>query len=126
MPRYVNFHNHRGLSFHEFALPGRPASHACVRLLERDAQWLFEWGESWTLDERGWTVLDRGTPVLILVCYDFTAPPPWRSLEWLARALSFRRIHRLLLTSASDCVCAASRPRRFEGDGPAPQFRIHR
>lgn len=87
MPWYFNVHNDRGLSFHEFALPGRPASHACIRLLERDAQWLFEWGETWTLDDRGWTVLDPGMPVLILGCYDFAAPPPWRSLEFLAKGV---------------------------------------
>jgi hypothetical protein len=84
MEWYYNFENRRGLSFHQYALPGRPASHACVRLLERDARWIYEWGESWTLDARGWTVLDRGTPVLILGCYDFGASPPWRSLSWLA------------------------------------------
>lgn len=84
MPWYFNFHNERGLSFHEYSLPGRPASHACVRLLERDARWLFEWGDGWTLDDRGWIVLDPGTPVLILGCYDFSAAPPWRSVAWLA------------------------------------------
>lgn len=87
MPLYFNFHNDRGLAFHQFTLPGHPASHACVRLLERDARWLYDWGEGWVLDERGWTVLVPGTPVLILGSYDFGAPPPWRSLEWLARGV---------------------------------------
>ncbi len=87
LPWYFNFHNDRGIAFHQFTLPGRPASHACVRLLERDAQWLYEWGEGWVLDERGWTVLDPGTPVFILQQYDFGAPPSWRSLEWLARGV---------------------------------------
>ena len=36
-----NFHNLRGLAFHEYSLLGRPASPACVRLLERDAMWLY-------------------------------------------------------------------------------------
>lgn len=84
LPWYFNFHNQRGLAFHQFTLPGRPASHACVRLLERDARWLHNWGEGWVLDDRGWNVLHPGTPVLILGQYDFGAPPPWRSLEWLA------------------------------------------
>ena len=88
MEWYFNFENERGLSFHQYTLPGRPASHACVRLLERDAKWLFEWGETWTLDERGRTVLDPGTPVLIVGCYDFAAPPPWRSPQWLATGIS--------------------------------------
>ena len=88
MPWYFNFHNDRGLAFHQYALPGRPASHACIRLLERDAKWLFEWGESWILDERGWEVLDPGTPVWIFGEYDFDAAPPWRSLAWLATGIT--------------------------------------
>ena len=82
MPWYFNFHNESGLAFHQYALPGRPASHACIRLLERDAIWLFEWGESWILDERGWEVLDSRTPVWIFGEYDFDAPPPWRWRGW--------------------------------------------
>ena len=34
---YFNFGNREGLAFHEYALPGEPASHGYVRLLERDA-----------------------------------------------------------------------------------------
>jgi hypothetical protein len=87
LPWYYNFENRRGLSFHQYGLPGRPASHACVRLLERDARWLFEWGEGWTLDARGWEVLDQGTPVLILGCYGFRTPPPWRSETFLREGI---------------------------------------
>jgi lipoprotein-anchoring transpeptidase ErfK/SrfK len=87
MPWYFNFHNERGLALHEYVLPGRPASHACIRLLERDATWLFDWGQGWVLDERGWEVLDPGTPVWVIGQYDFDAPPPWRSLEWLSRGV---------------------------------------
>jgi hypothetical protein len=78
---YWNFHNERGLAFHEYALPGYPASHACVRLLARDARWLYDWGEGWTLDARGWDVLEHGTPVLIIGTYDFDAPPPWQAVD---------------------------------------------
>ena len=85
---YFNFQNDRGLAFHEYALPGRPASHACVRLLARDAKWLFDWGEGWVLDERCWEVIDPGTPVWIVGQYDFGAPPPWRSLNWLGEGIT--------------------------------------
>lgn len=81
---YYNFHNGRGLAFHQLELPGRPASHACVRLLERDARWIYDWGEGWVLDERRWNVVTPGTPVLILGEYDFASPPPWLSLDGLA------------------------------------------
>jgi hypothetical protein len=87
MPWYFNFHNRLGLSLHEYSLPGYPASHACVRLLKRDAQWLYGWGEGWELDAKGWNVVKQGTPVLIVGNYDFDAPPPWRSLHWLARGI---------------------------------------
>jgi len=73
---YFNFVNERGVSFHLFDLPGYPASHACVRLLLRDAQWLYDWGEQWTLDERR-QLAAPGTPVFILGVYPFGAPPAW-------------------------------------------------
>jgi hypothetical protein len=77
MEWYFNFHNRRGLALHKYALPGRPASHACVRLLERDARWIFEWGEGWELDESRQQVVQPGTPLWILGKYDFDSPPPW-------------------------------------------------
>jgi hypothetical protein len=84
---YFNFGNRDGLAFHEYALPGMPASHGCIRLLQRDAEWLFNWGDQWTLDATGARVLRPGTPVLLLGSYDFTAPPPWRSLDWLMQTV---------------------------------------
>ena len=87
MEWYFNFENDLGLSFHQYALPGHPASHACVRLLGRDAEWLYQWGEEWQLDAGGRSVQRPGTPVLIVDKYDFRSPPPWRSLEWLARGI---------------------------------------
>lgn len=37
---YFNFGSREGLAFHAYSLPGSPASHGCIRLLDRDAQWL--------------------------------------------------------------------------------------
>ena len=82
---YFNFGNREGLALHAYALPGYPASHGCIRLLERDAQWLFEWGQPWLLDASATQVLKQGTPVLIVGNYDFDAAPPWRSLTWLSQ-----------------------------------------
>jgi len=42
MPYAVNF-SHKGLFFHEQALPGKPSSHGCIRLLRADAKKLFYW-----------------------------------------------------------------------------------
>jgi hypothetical protein len=81
MTWYFNFDNALGLSLHQYALPGRPASHACIRLLERDAVWLFDWGDQWKLDPQRHAVVEVGTPLLVVGNYDFKAPPPWRSLH---------------------------------------------
>ncbi len=58
------------------ALPGRPASHACVRLLERDARWIHDWGDGWRLDEDGRSLQAPGTPLWIVGDYDFDSPHP--------------------------------------------------
>jgi hypothetical protein len=83
---YFNFAARRGLAFHEYSLPGRPASHGCIRLLQRDARWLYAWGEGWTRDDTT-RVVKRGTPVYIIGEYDFGSPPPWRSPEWLSHPI---------------------------------------
>ena len=79
---YFNFGSREGLAFHEYTLPGLPVSHGCIRLLSRDARWLFDWGEPWSSAGRS-----DGTPVLIIGAYDFEAPPPWRSPAWLLQPL---------------------------------------
>ena len=85
---YWNFHSTRGLAFHEYSLPGYPASRSCIRLLPRDARWLYDWGEGWQLDAQDASVRQPGTPVRIIGTYDFDAPPPWRSPGHLAAGLS--------------------------------------
>jgi len=79
---YFNFVNERGVSFHEFELPGRPASHACVRLLNRDAKWIYDWGESWVLAEDKHHVEKEGSAVFVMGTYNFKQPPPWLALDW--------------------------------------------
>jgi hypothetical protein len=87
MTWYFNFANVEGLAFHAYALPGYPASHACIRLLRRDAEWLYGWGSGWTLNPAATEVVAPGTPVLIAGAYDFNAPPPWRAAAWLAQTV---------------------------------------
>jgi hypothetical protein len=53
-------------------------------LIERDARWLYHWGESWRIDDTGRRVLDHGTPVIIVERFDFSARPPWRIPSALA------------------------------------------
>jgi hypothetical protein len=77
---YINFESRGGCSFHVFDLPGRPASHSCVRLLEPDAEWIYHWADQWLLTADEATVLRNGTPVVIFGAYDVEAPPPWKLL----------------------------------------------
>ncbi len=86
LPWVLNFGLHRGLDLHAYDLPGRPASHACVRLLDRDAEWLYGWADQWRLGRKG-KVDEPGTPIFVVGGYDYGAPPPWRSPEWLARGI---------------------------------------
>ena len=83
LPWYFNFQNKRGHSFHQYELPGRPASHGCVRLLKRDATWIYDWGEQWELGPRGWRIRKQGTPVLIVGEYDHDRPALWRTASYL-------------------------------------------
>lgn len=85
---YFNFDNRQGLSLHEYELPGYPASHACVRLLARDARWLFDWGEGWQLATDKQTVTQPGTPLLIVGGYAFGEPAPWRIPERLQERIA--------------------------------------
>lgn len=115
MPWYFNFENRRGLALHAYTLPGRPASHACIRMLDDDARWLYGWGEQWTLGAGGGTIDRPGTPVLIHDVYDYDAPPPWRSAERLAvgatlpAALPFLVPHALGATLRTSATSGAAR-----------------
>lgn len=76
---YVNFIALKGVAFHEYELPGRPASHGCVRLLEADARWVFQWADQW-VPGRGQSVKEYGTPVLVMGEYAYHAAAPWARL----------------------------------------------
>jgi len=80
LPWLWNFENQRGVSFHQFDLPGFPASHACVRLLEEDARWIYDWAEPWILSDDRRSIIAYGTPVVVFGDYAYEAPPPWKRL----------------------------------------------
>lgn len=87
MPWFFNFCNKIGLGLHQYTLPGRPASHGCVRLLLPDAKWLFYWGQGWALASDG-QVLANGTPVLIVGGYDYEGDRPWLQPDWWVRGVT--------------------------------------
>ncbi|HET9251443.1 MAG TPA: L,D-transpeptidase [Candidatus Eisenbacteria bacterium] len=73
MPWTVNIDDRVGTALHQYSLPGRPASHCCIRLLESDARWIYDWIRTSAPGR-------RGTPVVLFGEYRFELPPPWRSL----------------------------------------------
>ena len=79
---YFNIVSATGIAFHEYDLPGRPASHGCVRLLEDDARWLFGWADQWELSPRTGArrPVTYGTPVVVMGEYAYGHPVPWFSL----------------------------------------------
>jgi len=43
-----NFHAARGIHIHQYSMPtGGPASHGCVRLIDADAKWIYDWADPW-------------------------------------------------------------------------------
>jgi lipoprotein-anchoring transpeptidase ErfK/SrfK len=80
MPWCMNIDNRVGTALHAYALPGHPASHCCIRLLEEDARWLYHWVDTWRLSADGRRIIAGGTPVVVFGSYDFESRPPWRRL----------------------------------------------
>jgi lipoprotein-anchoring transpeptidase ErfK/SrfK len=80
LPWYFNLDNQRGISFHQYDLPGYPASHGCVRLLEDDAAWIYGWADQWTLSTDRRRVETYGTPAIVFGKYDYGKQAPWKNL----------------------------------------------
>lgn len=82
-----NIENKKGIGFHQYKLPGYPASHSCLRLQEKDAKFLYKWADQWVLaDEEN--VKFKGTPVVVFGSYNFNAPKPWLQLVENPKALT--------------------------------------
>lgn len=71
-----NIENKLGVGFHEYSLPGLPISHSCLRLLEKDAKFLYEWADEWILADSE-NVQVKGTPVIVFGNYAYDEPKPW-------------------------------------------------
>jgi hypothetical protein len=74
-----NIANKDGVGWHEYDLPGYPASHSCLRLLASQAKWLYVWANQWILDKKG-QLLANGTPVVVFGEYPFGKRRPWKNL----------------------------------------------
>jgi lipoprotein-anchoring transpeptidase ErfK/SrfK len=80
LPWYFNLDNQRGISFHQYDLPGYPASHGCLRLLADDAAWIYGWADQWALSTDQRRVEAYGTPVIVFGKYDYGKQAPWKHL----------------------------------------------
>ncbi len=74
-----NIMNKEGIGWHQYALPGYPASHSCLRMLEKDARYMYNWADQWILLGND-SVKVKGTPVIVFGHYNFDAPAPWKQL----------------------------------------------
>lgn len=81
LPYNFNIHNTLGIGWHEYDLPGYPASHSCLRLLREDAKYLYNWAEQWTLTKGGAEVKTKGTPVIVFGDYNWGGKKPWKYLS---------------------------------------------
>ncbi len=81
-----NIENKLGVGFHQYELPGYPASHSCLRLLEKDAKYLYKFADEWILKDKE-NVKVKGTPVIVFGSYNFDGPKPWLQLASDPKAL---------------------------------------
>ena len=86
LPWYFNIVNTSGVSLHQYQLPGYPASHACIRLREQDAYWIYTHADQWKLDKSERHILFEGTPLFIYGKYAFGKARPWYALARDSRA----------------------------------------
>ena len=80
LPYNFNVHNTLGIGWHQYEMPGYPASHSCMRLLMDDAKYLYNWADQWVLNDGGATKKASGTPVIIFGDYEWGGKKPWKKL----------------------------------------------
>ena len=80
LPYNFNIHNTLGIGWHQYELPGYPASHSCLRLLLDDAKFMYQWADAWILNKGGATVKANGTPVIVFGDYQWGGKKPWKNL----------------------------------------------
>lgn len=73
-----NINNLGGVGWHQYEMPGYPASHSCLRMFLEDAKWLYDYANQWQL-ENGKKIAN-GTPVLVFGEYPWKGGKPWFNL----------------------------------------------
>lgn len=85
-----NISNFGGIGFHQYALPGHPASHSCLRLTEENAFFLYNWADQWILNSKGHLAIN-GTPVIVHGRYPYGEEKPWLKLVEDPQALTLNQ-----------------------------------
>lgn len=116
LPWAFNIDNLGGIAMHQFDLPGYPASHACIRLLEADAMWIYDWAKQWILASDGQTELAKGTPVIIYGEYAFGKKAPWKNLatDPAATTLTVDELTEVVNKNIDDIQAAAEKRAEIE------------
>ena len=81
----VNFHLARGMHIHQYEMPtGGPTSHGCVRLVDADAEWAYNWVDTWKTTSKSDGIgsgqarlLEQGSTVLVLGTEPRDKPQPF-------------------------------------------------
>lgn len=116
LPWAFNIDNLGGIAMHQFDLPGLPASHACIRLLEADAMWIYDWAKQWILASNGQTELAKGTPVIVYGEYAFDKKAPWKNLatDPAATTLTVDELTEVVNKNIDDIQTAAEKRSEIE------------
>lgn len=110
-----NIENKLGVGFHQYELPGYPASHSCLRLSETDAKYLYNWADQWILKGTD-SVSAKGTPVIVFGSYNFDGPKPWLQLVNDPKALNISetQIEQLITSYRKDIMVAQAKREEFK------------
>ena len=81
----MNFYAGAGMHVHQYEMPtGGPMSHGCVRLVDADAQWVYNWADIWQttstsegIASMGAKILKQGTTVLVIGTEPRGKPQPF-------------------------------------------------